>query len=239
MSDDPRGRAMRALSRFLVSDASVGDTLLRVAEISAEAVPAAEMAGVSILDDEGKPTTAVFTDVESPEIDAGQYKSGKGPCLEAWRLQRPVRIDDMSTAASEYPDFARLAQERGVQSTLSLPLIAGATGIGALNLYARTVKGFSVDDEALAGDLAGAAAIVLANATAYWDARRLGEQLTEAMQSRAMIEQAKGMLMAQSPGITADDAFDLLRRASQRENVKLREVAMRIVERRSLSGTKE
>ena len=142
----------------------------------------------------------------------------------------------MSVAASEYPDFARLAQERGVQSTLSLPLMAGGSGVGAMNLYAKTLKGFSEEDEALGCDLAAAAAIVLANATAYWDSRHLAEQLTEAMQSRAVIEQAKGMLMARSPGMTADEAFDVLRRASQRENVKLRDIAMRLVERRSLSG---
>jgi AmiR/NasT family two-component response regulator len=147
-----------------------------------------------------------------------------------------VRIDDMSMAAHDYPDFARLAQERGVLSTLSLPLVAGGSGVGAMNLYASVVKGFSDEDEALGADLATAAAIVLANAGAYWDARRLSEQLTEAMESRAVIEQAKGMLMAQSPGITPDEAFDLLRRASQRENVKLRDIARRIVEHRSLAG---
>jgi len=236
MSEDARSQAMRALSQFLVSDASVGDTLRRVAEITTQALPAAEMAGISILDGKGNPTTAIFTDVESPEIDAGQYKSGVGPCLDAWRLQRPIRIDDMSVAASDYPDFARLAQERGVQSTLSLPLIAGDSGVGAMNLYAKTPKGFSEEDEALGCDLAAAAAIVLANATSYWDSRHLAEQLTDAMQSRAVIEQAKGMLMAQSPGITADDAFDVLRRASQRENVKLRDIAMRIAERRSVAS---
>ncbi|MDQ3641161.1 MAG: GAF and ANTAR domain-containing protein [Actinomycetota bacterium] len=235
MSEDARSQAMRALSQFLVSDASVGDTLLRVAEITTRALPAAEMAGISILDGKGNPTTAIFTDPESPEIDAGQYRSGVGPCLDAWRLGSPIRIDDMSVAAPEYPDFARLAQARGVRSTLSLPLVAGDISVGAMNLYARTLKGFSDEDEALGCDLAAAAAIVLANATAYWDSRHLAEQLTEAMQSRAVIEQAKGMLMAQSPGITADDAFDVLRRASQRENVKLRDIAMRIVERRSLA----
>jgi len=73
---------------------------------------------------------------------------------------------------------------------------------------------------------------VLANAAAYWGAYDLSQQLNEAMQSRAVIEQAKGMLMAQSPGMTPDDAFDMLRAASQRENVKLRAVAQRIVDER-------
>jgi len=224
------------LSQFLVSTSSVGDTLQRVAEITTQALPAAKMAGISMLSEKGKPTTTIFTDEESPQIDASQYESGRGPCLDAWRQQRVVRIDDMALAASEYPEFSATAQEHGVQSTLSLPLFADGAGVGALNRYAATTEGFSVEDEETGTDLAAAASNVLANASAYWDARNLGEQLTEAMKSRAEIEQAKGILMAQSPGITADDAFDLLRRASQRENMKLREVARRIVDRRSLSA---
>jgi GAF domain-containing protein len=236
MSQDPRGEALQALSRYLVADASMGDTLLEVGRITTAALPAAELAGISLLAENGRPTTAVFTDEAAPEIDEGQYASGRGPCLDAWREKRVVRIDDMSAEADTYPEFAKAAQAHGVQSTLSLPLIAGDKAVGALNLYAREVKGFSEDDEAIGRDLAGAAAIVLANATAYWEAAQLSEQLSEAMKSRAVIEQAKGMLMAQSPRLTADGAFDLLRRASQRENLKLRDIAQRIVERRMPPG---
>lgn len=232
MSEDPRAQALQALSQFLVADVSLGDTLLRVSQITAEAMSSADMAGMSLLDDDGKATTAVYTDVESPQMDKGQYESGQGPCLDAWRLKRPVRIDDMTMAEADYPEFSRLAQEHGILSTLSLPLIAGDKGIGALNLYARTVKGFSEDDEEIGVDLATAAAIVLSNASAYWGARSLSEQLSEAMKSRAEIEQAKGILMAQSK-VSPEEAFDMLRRASQRENVKLRDIARRIVERRA------
>jgi transcriptional regulator with GAF, ATPase, and Fis domain len=236
MSEDARLQALRALSQFLVADVSLRDTLLRVSQITAEAMPSAEMAGISLLDDDGRPTTAVFTDMESPQVDAGQYSSGRGPCLDAWRSKQVVRIDDMAMAAVDYPEFAQLAHDHGVCSTLSLPLIVGGEGIGALNLYALTPNGFSAADEAIGLDLATAAAVVLANTGAYWGAFNLGEQLTEAMASRAEIEQAKGMLMARSPGITADDAFGVLRRASQRENVKLRDIAKRLVSRKTLSA---
>lgn len=214
----------------------MGDTLLRVSQITTEAMPAAEMAGISMLGDDGKPTTAVFTDQAPPAIDRSQYESGKGPCLDAWREKRVVRIDEMSLVADEYPEFSKAAQEHSVQSTLSLPLVAGDRGVGALNLYSRATKGFSQEDEALGTDLATAAAIVLANSSAYWEASQLGDQLSEAMKSRAVIEQAKGMLMARSRKLTADDAFDLLRKASQRENVKLREIAQRMVDRRPFAA---
>ncbi|HEX3621991.1 MAG TPA: GAF and ANTAR domain-containing protein [Acidimicrobiales bacterium] len=236
MSTDPRANALRALARFVVADSRIGDTLLRVSEITTEAMPSAELAGISLLSDAGKPTTAIFTDTSAPEIDAGQYESGRGPCLDAWRTQKVVRIDDMDLASDDYPEFVKAAEAHGVKSTLSLPLVVGERGIGALNLYARVADGFSKDDESLGVDLAAAAAIVLANASDYWQASELSEQLTQAMQSRAVIEQAKGMLMAQSPNLDADGAFDLLRRASQRENVKLRDIAQRIVERKALSS---
>lgn len=235
MQSDARAQALTALSQFLVAERSIGDTLLRVSQLTTEAIPAAEMAGISTLGEDGRPTTHVFTHADAPGIDASQYTSGNGPCLDAWRTKQVVRIDDLAFAADEYPEFSKAAMGYGIASTLSLPLVAGGDGLGALNLYARTTHGFSTDDEATGSDLAAAAAIVMANASAYWGAAALSDQLQEAMKSRAVIEQAKGMLMAQSPELTADDAFDLLRRASQRENLKLREVARRIVERKPIS----
>ena len=74
---------------------------------------------------------------------------------------------------------------------------------------------------------------MLANVAAYWEALKLGEQLSQSIKSRAVIEQAKGMLMGARRTMSADEAFELLRAASQRENVKLRDIAQRIVDRRS------
>ena len=232
MSSDPRRDALKALSTFLVTDASVGDTLHRVAALTTDALPGAEIAGIAMMGSDGKPATTIYTDETSPEVDEAQYASGRGPCLDAWRLRKTVRIDDMGEALQDYPEFARAALDHGIPSTLSLALVAGGEGIGALNLYGRTKQAFTQDDEVLGEELAAAAAVVLANANAYWSAFELSEGLTEAMQSRAIIEQAKGILMAGSPDLDADGAFDLLRRASQRENVKLRDIARRIVERR-------
>jgi GAF domain-containing protein len=230
---DPRSEAFAALSRFLVTDTSVGDTLTRIAEITIAAISSAEVAGITMLDDAGNPTTAVYTDKLSPEVDAAQYGSGRGPCLDAWHNRRVVRINDLGTS-TDYPEFIAAAREHKIGSTLSLPLIAGEIGIGALNLYARRPYGFSDDDEALGIDLAAAAAVVLANIAAYWTAFELGQNLSKAMETRAGIEQAKGMLMAASPELSPDGAFDLLREASQRENVKLREIAQRILRHQPL-----
>jgi GAF domain-containing protein len=235
MSKGSLTEALDALSRFLVADASIGDTLQRVAEISVDAVPCAAMAGITMLDEHEQATTAVFTDAGAPEIDQAQYDSGRGPCLDAWRARALVRLDDVDDdGAASYPEFATACREHGIFSTLSLPLVNGDLGMGALNLYAPERRAFTADDEAMVADLATAASVVVANSVAYWGAYDLSQQMTEAMQSRAVIEQAKGMLMARSPTMRSEDAFELLRRASQRENLKLRDIAQRIVDRRPL-----
>jgi GAF domain-containing protein len=228
----PRADALRALSQFLVSNASIGDTLRQVADICVAAVPSASFVGITMLDDSERPTTAVFTDEEAPEIDQAQYDTGRGPCLDAWRTKFTIRLDDLGAVDGDYAAFAEACMDHGIHSTLSMPLIAADRGVGAMNLYSAATAGFGEDDEVLAADLASAASAVLANTVAYRAAYDLSQQLGEAMQSRAVIEQAKGMLMVRSPNISADDAFELLRKASQRENVKLRDIAQRIVDRR-------
>lgn len=236
MSSDPRADALSALARFQVTDVSVGDTLTRISEITLEAVPTAAIAGMTMLGDDGQPITAVYTDHQSPEIDEAQYRDRHGPCLDAWRTARVVSVPSVVAATDEYPAFAAACTRHGVASTLSLPMISGEVSIGAMNLYAFDERAFAETDVALGLDLAEAAASVLANVSAYWTAFEMSQQLSEAMESRAIIEQAKGMLMATTPGLGADDAFTLLRQASQRENVKLREIARRIVERRGAQG---
>lgn len=209
----------------------------RIAEITLDAMPSAAVAGMTMLGEDERPTTAIFTDEESPEIDAWQYREGKGPCLDAWRQKRVVRVDRVEEWAEQYPAFTAACRNHGVASTLSLPMISGEVAIGAMNLYARVPDAFTGDDEVLGMDLAGAAGSVLANVSAYWTAFDLSQQLNEAIQTRAVIEQAKGILMGRTPGLTAEEAFEVLRKASQRENVKLRLIAQRIVERKPLSGS--
>lgn len=136
MSEDARFDAMRALTQFLVADASLSDTLLRVAQITTDAMPAAEMAGISLLDDDGRPTTAVFTDEESPQVDAGQYDSGRGRALTPGASSR-------SCASMTWTEAQSTIRVRPVGSGprpgqhYALPLVVGDEGIGALNLYAR------------------------------------------------------------------------------------------------------
>lgn len=225
---DPLHQALDALSAYLIGSDSLDATVRRVADIAVGAFPAARYAGISTLI-EGEPRTAVFTDEEAPEIDSAQYEAGTGPCLDAYRHRTVNRIHDTETD-KHWVEFASAAADHGIRSTISFPMIANDEAIGALNLYSPEVAGFAEADESLGLKLANQIAVLLANSQVYWDAYRLTENLQEAMRSRSAIEQAKGMIMAQSH-CTPDEAFALLVRASQRENRKLRDIAAEIVER--------
>jgi GAF domain-containing protein len=227
LSIDPLvSESLAALSKFFVGDHTVQQTLQRVADLTVTAVPPADFAGLTLLV-EGRERTAVFTDPASPEIDQAQYDTGDGPCLQAFQQGEIVSVPSMADDA-RFPAFQAAALEHGINSTLSLPLAVDDVVSGAMNLYSKTEHGFSDADVRVGQEFASHSAIVLANALAYWDAHDLSERLGDAMASRAVIEQAKGILMgAQRCG--EDEAFALLVAASQRENVKLRDIAHRIV----------
>ena len=227
MADTPLTNSLAALSRFFVGDGTLEQTLARVADLTVEAVPAADMAGITMLV-EGRGRTPVFTHETAPEIDQAQYDSGEGPCLTAFEERRITSIESTREEA-EWPAFRRAAADHGINSTLSFPLVVDKNAVGALNLYSRRERAFTDDDRETGELFASQAAIVLANAQAYWDARELSTGLGEAMKNRAVIEQAKGVLMG-AQGYDEDEAFQVLVRASQRENVKLRAVAQRIVD---------
>jgi GAF domain-containing protein len=230
VAGSPLQESLHALARFVVGDATVAQTLQRIVDLSAVAIPPVAYTGISMLV-EDKVTTSVFSDLDVLEIDQPQYKAGKGPCLDAFRHRRRYAIPS-TWSDIQWPEFSRAASLHGIGSTLSLPLAAGEQSLGALNFYAAAENAFSDDDERTGEAFATQAAVVLANAQAYWDARALSEQMAEAMRSRATIEQAKGIIMGQSH-VDADQAFEMLRVASQRENRKLRDIAEQIIERNS------
>ena len=223
--EDPVSEGVVALSRFFVGDGTLGETLTKVAELARDVLHA-DMAGITMLV-EGQASTGVFTDPVAPEIDTQQYRTGRGPCLDAFRHQVSYRIDDTATE-TRWPEFAAEAAAVGIVTTLSLPLAGNEEPIGALNLYSRRSGCFAEGDTAQAETLAAQAAIVLANASALHEARQLSDNLKQALTSRRTIDYAIGLLMS-TGGRTPEAAFEMLVRASQRENRKLRDIAAEIV----------
>jgi GAF domain-containing protein len=217
---------LASLAQLQVAEVPLEDVVRRVVGVARETL-AADMAGLTQAVDDVLSTT-VYTHPEVPEMDAEQYRSDRGPCLEAWRTGAEVRIDD--TAADEFwPEFCAGAVDHGVRATLSLPVRSTGSVIGALNLYSRRPGHFSDLDLDRVRAWSAGAATVIANAMALADARALNDNLREALRSRASIDQAIGLIMA-GGGRTPEEAFQLLVRASQRENRKLRDVAQAMVE---------
>lgn len=216
-----------ALILLLDEQESLGDALDRLVGTCRAAIPRCDDVSVTMQRPTG-PTTAAATSPRARGIDEWEYATGVGPCVQAMRDAREHYVHDLAAAAS-YPGFDAVMAEAGIASVLGLPLLVGGEVVGALNAYAESEGAF--DDETSLGivrDVAAQAATAIHNLRVYDASRTLASQLATALESRAVIEQAKGMLMAQR-GCTEDEAFEMLRRASQRENVKLRDVAQRIV----------
>lgn len=222
---DSRDHWRESLFLAPVVDEQLDATLTRVSRLAVEQIRDCAMAGITLIRG-GKPVTAAFTDREAPEIDTAQYESNSGPCLDAFRQNVVLSIED-TRLETRWPEFAATAAEHGILSTLSLPLCVNGAPMGALNLYSHTADAFVEDDTP--GLFASHAAVALANAQAYWAAHELSTQLEIAMKSRAVIEQAKGVLMSRY-GCDADEAFDLLKSESQSRNIKLRDLARATVE---------
>jgi GAF domain-containing protein len=232
MSDEDvpqRRSSFDALTWSVVTDdANLQQALRRVAETGCGLLTHCTSASVTIID--GTRTVTVgSTNDTAQALDDAQYSAREGPCLSAAREGRLVRIEDTSTD-ERWPKFSASARAHGVKSSLSTPLsLAGAETFGGFNVYGEVPGGFGEEDEELCRAFAGQASIVVSNAQAYWAAFELSHNLNRAMLTRAVIEQAKGVLMS-SNRIGADDAFELLRRRSQSANRKLRDVAADIVD---------
>lgn len=233
MADQPVEGPLReqldALVRTVVTRTNdLNGALTAVAQMGCSTIGGCVSASVTLVE-HGEPKTVAFTDGVAPALDQVQYDGRTGPCLEAIRTNTILRIDSLA-GDDRWAAFSQAAGERGVRSSLSMPLKVGAQTFGGLNLYGGEEAAFDEDDEQVGSVFAFYAAAVIANVAAYWSAQQLAEHLQRAMQHRAAIEQAKGILMARQR-CSADAAFEILRRASQRENRKLRDIAVELVER--------
>jgi len=225
--------AVAALTRYFVGNQTLGESLHQVAELSIQALPQADHCGITLLVD-GKLKTSVFTHPEIPEIDQAQYRTGDGPCVDAYRDGK-VHTIESTLEPGPWQEFRDSAAKHGVLSTMSLPLVTHDGPIGAMNMYAETENAFTDVDRDVGELFAAQAAFLLANAQAYWDARTLSENLEQAMVSRATIEQAKGIIMT-TIGCGPDEAMQSLIRQSQDQNIKVRDLAQEIVRNASRRG---
>jgi GAF domain-containing protein len=218
---DPQ-HAYAELARIDLAENDLTQVLDRVAELVARTIPGADAVSVTLLQDGGG-VTAAFTHDVAVRLDETQYGEGSGPCLAAAASGETLVVDEMTTDR-RWPAFAADAQAQGVASSMSVGLPLQKRVRAALNIYGERPRAFDDAAVELGRTFAGYAATVLANAHLYSSTAAFAEQMRTAMATRAVIEQAKGVLVAQE-GCTPEQAFELLVRASQAGNRKLRDVA--------------
>lgn len=221
------------ISRALYSAHTVEETLHRIVAFSVRTIEGCSGAGISFVQGDTI-VTPVWTEPKVLEVDTMQYRTGEGPCLDAIAHGESFYAQDLLTDP-RWPTFGRMAAEAGLRCLLSFRLF-GKTTLGALNLYARRPDAFGATDRAKGLIFATHAGVALAAAGELEDATRSLavevkklENLHGALASRQVIGRAEGILM-QRELITAEQAFDLLRRASQNLNTKLRQVAQYVVD---------
>lgn len=234
---DPRPtdtELLAELAGMVLVDEPLEAVLTRVAHVARAAIPGADEVSLTLIRDE-KAFTVAYTGQLALDADELQYENGYGPCMDAGRFGQMLFIDDMAVE-TRWPRYTSRVIERGVGSSISAPLPVQDAFIGALNIYAYEPRSFDPEARERASLVASYAAIPTLNAHAYADARALADHLRTAMESRAVIEQAKGIVMGERR-CTADEAFRLLIRVSQESNRKVRDVATALVEQAATPRT--
>lgn len=218
------------LSLLLIAEETLDSTLRRAAELVVNLLPHCDMAGISMvspMESEARIGTRVTTSDSARRIAERQHEADDGPCLAAIRTGEAVLVESVADQ-ERWPAYAREAQLEGLVSSYSVPLKLRDRTVGALSLYSLS-SSFGLADRAVVEELATHAAITVANALAYQRTQDLVKNLNEALRSREVIGQATGILMERER-CSAEAAFEILRSASQTANVKVRDIATRIVQ---------
>jgi GAF domain-containing protein len=226
-AEDELRESLAALSRLATGQLDLTDVLTRVADFAVAAIPGADGAGLTLLE-EGYGDTVAASAPFVTVLDAIQDSVKEGPCITAAKKARAVRSGELSTD-SQWPRFANRIAGLGVHSALSLPLLTPAGVLGAMTVYAHPPNTFDDHAAVIAELFAVPAAIAVQNAQVLAQTKRLAQQLQSALSSRAVIDQALGILMSRT-GSTSEQAFGRLRDRSQADNLKLRVVAQRVVD---------
>ncbi len=225
---DPAGElAMKVaeIVRVLLAPGNVREALTRIAALSVTAIDGCQEAGLCNTDGvaDHAQTSAILT-----ELDELQNTLGEGPCIDAFSGQDSVYAADLAEDA-RWPRFGPLAVRAGMRSVIAYRLFTTTDTVGALHMYSGVPNAFSATDRALGMIFASHAAMAL-DVARREDAHQVrGANLQAALVSRDIIGQAQGILMEREL-IAADRAFDLLRTSSQNLNVRLRDIAQKLVD---------
>jgi GAF domain-containing protein len=214
--------AFAELGRIHFSDTDVVTALAKVADVARRSVPGADEVSITLVGPGGA-HTAASTGQRAVTVDEWQYQQGHGPCLAAAAANITVSVRDMA-GGTRWPEWADRAIDAGVHSSLSVGLPLRESVSGALNVYACEPHAFDDDAVILAETFAGYAAVAMANARRYDGLATLADHIESMMDSRAVIEQAKGIIMAERR-CTADEAFTILAKVAEYSRREIHDTA--------------
>jgi GAF domain-containing protein len=214
-----------SLAKLLLDDESTDAPLRQLTELALELIPGSEAAGIVAASD--KSWISAATGPEVADLHKHQLESGDGPVAEAIRHGEARRIDDAADEQRWHPVCAQM-MAAGYASCLVLPLQTSPRPSGVLAIYGRDQQAFAASEHDIALLFAAQGGVAFDNAAAYRSCRQLVTNLQLALESRAAIEQAKGILVAQY-GYTPDIAFKHLSAQSQKTNRKVRDISADLV----------
>jgi len=217
------------LADTLVAGYDVVDLLDTLVNASADLLDAAA-AGLILADEAGELSVIASTSERSRLVEIMQLRYGLGPCVECYKTGEVVTVRDVDEVGDKWPDFREAALEQGLHSVHAVPLRLRGTVIGALNLFRNQTGVMSDEDMLAARALADMATIGILHERTVHETDEAKRQLQRALDSRVLIEQAKGVL-AHTHNVDMDEAFHTLRDHARGNGLLLRNVAEAVVNR--------
>lgn len=215
------------LADTLVADFDIIDFLETLAERVVELLDVAAC-GLLLVDQRGTLNLVAASTEQSRMLELFQLQTAEGPCVDCYRTGHQIDVPDLAVADSRWPTFTPAARDAGYRAVHALPMQLRADTIGALNLFGDTVSTLSADARQLGQTMANAATIAILHQRAIRQVEVVADQLQAALNSRVVIEQAKGVL-AERHGVDVDHAFVLLRSHARRNRHKLADLALAVI----------
>jgi len=221
---------MKTLSRFAVVLPEHHDLdAAALAELTKSVTAVLGLGGSGVtMAEQGQLQFVTTVTPDSKELERSQEEHQEGPCRDAYETGEVVRVTDVRQESARWPDYAATATRLGVAGVAGIPMRDGDEVIGALNIYSSEPRQWSDEDIAVAVVLADVATSYVLNAAKLHDQEQLSQQLQQALDSRVVIEQAKGITAHQNT-VPVDQAYQLMRRHARNNNTSLRMVAEAIV----------
>jgi len=220
---------LHTLSKFAVVLPAHYDLEVALSELTESVTAVLGLCGSGVtMAEEGRLRFVTAVSQASGDLERIQEEQQAGPCRDAYDTGEAVRVSDVRQESTRWPEFAATAARVGVAGVAGIPMRLADQIIGALNLYSPRPREWSDEDIAVAGVLADVATSYVVNASKLRQQEQLSEQLQHALESRIVIEQAKG-ITAQQNAVTVEQAYQLMRQHARSNNASLRMVAEAIV----------